>query len=56
MTEKAPSFVKKEYSLEPGASSGRLSLYLLEKPWGHSEHSAKAYGRTSVGIRVQVRI
>ena len=54
-TEKVPSFVKKEYTLEPGASSGRLSLPLLEKPEGHSEHSAKAYGGTSVGVRVQVR-
>ena len=55
-TEKAPSFVKKEYSLGPEASSGRLSLHLLEKSGGHSEHSAKAYGGTSVGVRVQGRM
>ena len=55
-TEKVPSFVKKEYSLGSGASAGRLSLHLLEKPEGHSEHSAKAYGGTSVGVRVQERL
>lgn len=55
-TEKAPSFVKQEFSLGPGASLGRLSLHLLETPGVHSEHSAKAYGGTSVGVRVQGRM
>ena len=54
-TEKVPSFVKREHSLWPGASPGRLSLHLLEKPDSHSKHSAKAYRGTIVGVRVQVR-
>lgn len=56
MTEKGPSFVKSEYSLEPRASSDGLSLMYLKSLEGHSEDSVKIYGRTSVVVRVQGRM